>query len=113
MVGSEATGKDITMVLDLNGHPPDVQRSLVIHEFGHALGLEHEHQRSDFWDVLGKHFDYDKMKSDPRMKGFDSEDDGGAGFEREWFNKVKVTDESIKESPPTSEYDSKSIMHYW
>ncbi len=28
--------------------------SYVLHEFGHALGLDHEHQRSDFWDILGQ-----------------------------------------------------------
>ncbi len=112
MVGIEAVGKEITMVLDLNRHPPDVQRSLVIHEFGHALGLEHEHQRSDFWDVVGEHFDHEKIKRDPRVKQSDPSNDEGAGFNRDWFKKPS-TDETREESIATPEYDPYSIMHYW
>ncbi len=40
------------MFLDLFNLHQQVQESLVIHEFGHALGLEHEHQRSKFWDTF-------------------------------------------------------------
>ena len=93
-----------TMVLSLRGFPPSTQRSLVIHQFGHALGLEHEHQRSDFWDVVGEYFDLDKMMADPRVaKGFSSETK--IGFERDWF--AKSTHDALQ-----SEYDPESIMHY-
>ena len=111
MIGREAVAiRDLkpTMVLSLNGHPPSVQRSLVIHEFGHALGLEHEHQRSDFWDVLEKHFDKDKMMKDPRLQGFKSEDTRKAAFGRDWFKRSDDSDWRVK-----SEYDPHSIMHYW
>ena len=55
---------DPTMVLSLRGINYELQRSLVIHEFGHALGLEHEHQRSDFWDTVGRYFDRKEMMKD-------------------------------------------------
>ncbi len=109
MVGTDAKGKDVTMVLDLSRHPSNVQRSLVIHEFGHALGLEHEHQRSDFWDIVGKHFDLEKMRKDPRVRAPESGDEqGGVGCETDWETKTGGDEEEY-----TSEYDSKSIMHYW
>lgn len=86
-----------TMNLNLKGISQDFQRYLVIHEFGHALGLEHEHQRSDFWRVASKFLDIELMRKDPRLK---------------WVN--FATD--ILELPSrghTSEYDADSIMHYW
>ncbi len=102
-----------TMVLNLLSHPAILQESLVIHEFGHALGLEHEHQRSDFWDVVGKHIDMDAMKGDtfvnPRQ-----ESDGGKSFGKDWFKDTKALEEK-KGCPEGSmpEYDPDSIMHYW
>ncbi len=114
MVGTDAdtvTDKSKpTMVLNLLGHPADLQESLVIHEFGHALGLEHEHQRSDFWDVVGKHIDMETMKGDtfvnPRQ-----ESDGGHSVGKDWFKDTKALEEKKGLSVP--EYDPDSIMHYW
>ncbi len=111
MVGRDAeTVTDMskpTMVLNLLGHSAELQESLVIHEFGHALGLEHEHQRSDFWDVVGEHIDMDTMKDDafvnPRQ-----ENDGGQSFGKDWLKLEKKT--MPMESVP--EYDPDSIMHY-
>ena len=100
MVGSEAEAhlKEPTMQLNLVGHSPELQESLVIHSFGHALGLEHEHQRTDFWEVLGKYLDVGKMKADPFV---------GSAFETAWA-------EGAKEKSVNSllEYDPESIMHY-
>ncbi len=31
------------------------------HHFGHALGLDHEHQQSELWTVLDKCLDTEKM----------------------------------------------------
>ncbi len=102
-VGSSALSADKnepTMVLNLHGMTKAEQRSMVLHEFGHALGLDHEHQRSDFWDVLepltiGK----GRMKSG----------DGGkctSACDAVFRAKFNV--------PPNSEkYDPTSIMHYW
>ena len=104
MVGTEAMGKEITMVLDLNQHSSDKQRSLVIHMFGHALGLEHEHQRPEFWEVLGKHLNLEKMKKDLRSQSGDEDD---SEFERLWMVKKRVSDTS------EYKYDPASIMHFW
>ena len=87
-----------TMNLALNGLDPDFQKFLVIHEFGHALGLEHEHQRSEFWKVLSKFVDVTRMKFDSRLKSvyFDVDMDF-----------VRRGDQL------SSEYDPDSVMHYW
>ena len=88
------------MHLSLKGDYPTGYKSskfLVIHEFGHSLGLEHEHQRSDFWRVISELCDIDSMKEDPRMKTFD-------------WNMLEHPDSTISETSP---YDSDSVMHYW
>ena len=94
-----------TMVLSLQDFPPKLQRSLVIHEFGHALGLEHEHQRSDFWETVGECFDTEKMIKDPRLLKYSKlAKDTKDCFERE-FKKSNKQMQSV--------YDADSIMHYW
>ena len=112
MVGMEATVvtdlKQPTMVLSLGGHSPDLQESLVVHEFGHALGLEHEHQRSDFWDVLGEHLDIDKMKMDCRVNPTKDPKEADRLFKKNWGGLDHDGGKS-KSSP----YDPESIMHYW
>ncbi len=71
------------------------QVSNVLHEFGHALGLEHEHQRSDFWDVLK-----DLVVSEPDKLPGACDEHLGFPF------KEGVTRFQTK-------YDPNSIMHYW
>ena len=85
-----------TMALYLNNLHPDTQKSLVIQQFGHSLGLEYEHQRSDFWHIIKKHINLEKMKEDPRVKG---------KFDEEWYKK--------KGGSEMTKYDSESIMHFW
>ena len=106
MVGMEATEvtdlKKPTMQLNLGGHTPDLQESLVVHEFGHALGLEHEHQSSDFWDVVGEFLDVEKMKKDPQVS---------TAFEKQWARKASTGSEEPSVNS-LSEYDPESIMHY-
>ena len=105
MVGIEAAQitdlREPTMQLNLGGHTPELQESLVIHQFGHALGLENEHQRSDFWDVLGKYLDIEKMKADPLV---------GSVFDAGWARAPSSPGEQSVNS--LSEYDPDSIMHY-
>ena len=106
MVGMEAErirSPEPTMMLNLKGHKPELQRSLVIHEFGHALGLEHEHQNSDFCKTLESYIDFEKMKHDRRLLRSTSET-----FDEDWIEKCKKSIERKK-----SEYDAKSIMRYW
>lgn len=110
MVGTEAhkvkDNKKPTMVLNLKRLPQDFQRYLVIHEFGHALGLEHEHQRSDFWEVVEKFVDVEKMGNDERTGDYSSKK-GKAAFGKDWLKKKEPGEVSM------SEYDADSIMHYW
>ena len=95
MVGMDAdrvrSFTEPTMQLNLGGHSPEVQESIVVKCFGHALGLEHEHQRSDFWSVLEKHLDVERIKAKPQV---------AAAF----------MDHSKEQG--SSEYDPDSIMHY-
>ena len=112
MVGTDAIGKSVTMVLNLGGTPegypsPDLQRSLVIHEFGHALGLMHNHQCSDFWDILEKHIDTEKMKSDSYLRGAYAGncESVAVTFESQWKKQVEGASSN-------SAYDPNSIMHY-
>ena len=98
------------MLLNLFGMSQPQQRSMVLHEFGHALGLDHEHQRSDFWDVLESRDEDDdlkfiigknKMRSGNKRKCLEA---CPAVFRSQW-----VTPTLSKQTP----YDPDSIMHYW
>ncbi len=81
------------------------KKSLVIHEFGHALGLDHEHQHSDFWDTVEPYFDVTRMKDEHRFeKGMSS-----FGFKKKYGKGKRFF--GIKERTQ-EEYDSDSIMHY-
>ena len=99
--------KQPTMMLSLGGHTADHQESLVIHQFGHALGLVHEHQRSDFWDVVGRHLDIEQMKMDPIVNPSQTPEDGERMFRKNWG--VVNREQSVNS---LSEYDPDSIMHY-
>ena len=83
-----------TTVLGLIKGQKTYNRHIVIHEFGHVLGLEHEHQRSVFWDVAGKFLDVKKMRQT-------------LGKRTDDYLRVKQCGEG------TIEYDPDSIMHYW
>ena len=103
MVGNTSTGipdpQESTMKLNLSGHSPPFQESLVIQQFGRALGLENEHQRPDFWDAVVSHLDINQM-----------EEDMGHCFFTNWL--YKMSSDSWKQSVNyLTDYDPKSIMH--
>ena len=89
----DSTDGESTMWLDLSHDNCEYCEHLVVHEFGHALGLKHEHQRSDFW-----------RKVEPYMKTFLIEADMQERFKdyKEEFDPTSSTD-----------YDPDSVMHYW
>ncbi len=112
-IGSDATKYpgELTMCLDFS-HLSDSnlsdkeKKSYVLHEFGHALGLDHEHQRSDFWDILGEK----DGNGDDRFIIGEEKMKNGDGCE-EAHNEVFVRRSYDKQEQ--SEYDPNSIMHYW
>ena len=98
-----------TMTLNLSDQkfPEYFLRHLVIHEFGHALGLEHEHQRSDFWETIERFMDLEKMKDDHRFEYLKTKKAKEAYFGKDY---LKASQEGVCWA---SEYDPDSIMHYW
>ena len=101
-VGSQAMTvphNEPTMVLSLKGLDPKMQEFLVIHQFGHALGLCHEHQSPNFWKVAKSLLDVRKMRGDPQMKN--------VNFDKDMLEK-QSQDATFK-----PEYDPDSVMHYW
>ena len=92
-----ASAVDPNMWLDLRGGDSPHTQHIVVHEFGHALGLGHEHQRSDFWRHISPFIDKDMMKKDTAGRICDWEEDQ--------FLKV--------EEGTATCYDSHSVMLYW
>ena len=99
-----------TMVLNLNIYKmtPAEKRSMVLHEFGHALGLDHEHQRSDFWGVLAERdgVNYRFIIGKEEMKR-------GNGIHYQPACEQHFVSEFAHEDSTQTDYDSMSIMHYW
>ena len=83
------------MWLDLSRKDDNYNEYLVVHEFGHALGLGHEHQRSDFRACIISFLDETKMRE--RLKN---------RYE-DWGTDVKL------DLNNATEYDPESVMHYW
>lgn len=83
-----------TMYLGMRPESPYFQ-ALVMHEFGHALGLQHEHQRRDAhipWDYTKVYAFYKKH-----------------GFNKNFVDKQMLETFPVISSTP---YDPLSIMHY-
>ncbi len=87
-----------TMMIGLEGTPATDERwrRVVLHEFGHALGMIHEHQAPGAPYEWNKEVVYDEMKTWSKEE-----------VDRNIFEKY--------DGPTTtnSVYDPDSIMHYW
>ena len=88
---------DPNMWLDLSEGDDHHKQHLVVHEFGHALGLGHEHQRPDFWKLIGPFIDKKMVENDMDTLSCD------------WKMDKHL---EVKKGKATS-YDSDSVMHYW
>lgn len=98
-VGTQANSypKDLpTMHIDLV-QTADMLNQSIRHEFGHALGLQHEHDHPDHT------INWDRKKLDKESKRL------GLSEDEEKLNFLTVLDPS---TTTRSAYDSKSIMHY-
>ena len=88
------------MQLDLSKSDDCHKQHLVVHEFGHALGLGHEHQRPDFWKLIEPFVNENKMEKL-------IEDMGACCSDWKMDKGLKI------EKGTATRYDSESVMHYW
>ena len=75
-------------------------RATVVHEFGHVLGLGHEHQHPSYWHAIKKFLSLDKMKKDLNVK------------DEEFLYQWTCRDRDQTKSAIISDYDEESVMHY-
>ena len=87
-----------TMVLDLKDCRDDYHvRSTILHEFGHAYGLAHEHQHPDYLTIMEEFIDIDATM-----------DCYGIEKPREYHEQFGKKIHDLQKN----EYDPDSIMHY-
>ncbi|EIK97829.1 hypothetical protein PMM47T1_04934 [Pseudomonas sp. M47T1] len=99
LIGTDALTvgpSDATMVLGIKPHEPRFQ-STVLHEFGHGLGAQHEHQHPDAdipWDLPKVYAHFEAL---------------GVAREEVDHNLLNKLDRSLLLA---TRYDRRSIMHY-
>ena len=103
-VGTEANSyeKDDTMVLNLSRNDDDFRYYIVVHEFGHALGLGHMHQSSHLAKALDEKLTIEWLRNE---SGYSPE-----GAIKKFNDDFKpYTKEHIEEVSP---FDASSVMCY-
>ena len=101
-MGNQANGNDVTMLLNLDC--PNIPYTRTIrHEFGHALGIHHEHQNPN----APKLFDEKKLEKFLRSRGV-SDENIPDKIKTQWRRLS-----SPSERPKSNfAYDKDSVMHY-
>ena len=104
MTGTEAANQegDTTMVLNLSGDDDHYKQFVVVHEFGHALGLGHKHQTSHLSKALDRDATIGWLKKISRLTHKEAEEKFLADF--------KPYTEGVHEE--VGEFDPKSVMCY-
>ena len=103
-VGTEATfhGMDDTMVLNLSRKDDNFKQYIVVHEFGHALGLGHMHQSSHFAKALDERLTIEWLQEESGLSSEDAVKKFNADFK-------PYTGECTKE---IGHFDAGSVMCY-
>ena len=94
--------KDITMRLNLSRDDDDYRQFVVVHEFGHALGLGHEHQTSHLVNALDRNVTIGWLKQISGISQGNAEEKFNADF--------KPYSEGGPEE--VGEFDGGSVMCY-
>ncbi len=93
------------MYLCLVGNNDEYNKYTVLHETGHALGFEHEHQHPDSTDVFNEREIIEDQKN-----GGKTEEQAKKYYD---INYAKPQDLSKHIYMASSKYDPDSIMRYW
>ena len=104
-IGSRAQRIDPSMVLNLGVGGNDYKKHIVRHEFGHALGLGHEHQSKNAPSgLLNREAVIDWLVKKGKMSKKEAEEK----YEGDYKDPDDHSDSAI-----ASPYDTRSIMQYW
>ena len=93
--------KDAIVLIDISSKDDDQIQWNILHEFGHVLGLHHEHQQPKYLEVMREYVNFESKLYKFLKKGSEINK-----------NSFKLHYLEIGDAVFTSDYDPESIMHY-